>query len=161
MLTAKIIKGALAAALLIGLPGAGMAIAQDAESLQQPAPTEVSEGQLDSFANAYRAVQEIRQAAEPEMVAAVEASGLTVEEFMAIAQTQTSPEAAPTEIPTEQAEQFEAAAQGVIAIQEEARGEMTAAIQEEGLTVEEFEAIIAMAQEDPQLQEQIAERLSQ
>lgn len=43
----------------------------------QPDPADITEEQLDQFARAYLAVQAIQQETQAEMVAAVEAEGLT------------------------------------------------------------------------------------
>lgn len=52
-----------------------------------------------------------------------------------------------------------AAVEQVAAIQADVRGEITAAIEAENLTVGEFEQILLMVQQDPGLQEQINQRL--
>lgn len=124
----------------------------------QPAPLESVTGeQLDQFVSAYQAIQVIQQETQAEMLAAVEAEGLTVDEFNAIAQTMQSPTGA--DLPPQQAEPFVAAAEQVSAIQADGRNEMAAAIQAESLTIGEFEQILLMAQQDPMLQEQINQRL--
>ncbi|NJL48912.1 MAG: DUF4168 domain-containing protein [Leptolyngbyaceae cyanobacterium SM2_5_2] len=122
--------------------------------------TEVSETQLDSFANAYRSIQAIQESAQAELVAAVEGQGLTVDDYNAIAEAQESPDAA-AQIPPEQSEQFAAAAEQVSAIRTEVQAEMEAAIQAENLSIEEFEQILALAQQDPEVQQAISERLAE
>ncbi|MGB3203069.1 MAG: DUF4168 domain-containing protein [Nodosilinea sp.] len=163
MKPSTLLNSLLAATLMLGVPAA--AIAQDQETPtpaeaapSDVAPIEVSESQIDRFANAYRAIQAIQQATQAELVAAVEAEGLTVNDYNAIAESQQSPDAA--EVPAEQAEQFAAAAAQVDTLRAGAREEMQAAIAAEELTVEEFEQILAQAQQDPTLQEAIVERLS-
>lgn len=160
-----LLKSLLTAAFLLGTPAAVMAQAQDAPAPAQPAqaapdsePLEVSEEQIDSFANAYRAIQTIQQAVQADLVAAIETEGLAVEDYNAIAASQQNPETA-TDVSPEQSEQFAAAAEQVATLREEARQEMYAAIEAEALTVDEFEQILAQAQQDPDLQQAIAERL--
>lgn len=123
----------------------------------QPAPVEVTDEQLDRFVSAYQAIQVIQQETQADMVAAVEAEGLTVDEFNAIAQTLQSPNG--SELPPQQAEPFMAAVEQVSAIQADVRDEMAAAIEAENLTVGEFDQILLMAQQDTGLQEQINQRL--
>lgn len=101
----------------------------------------------------------IRQETQSELIAAVEAEGLTVEEFNAIAEVQQSPEAA-SEVAPDQAEKFNAAVEQLSVIQAEAQAEIEAAIEAERLTVEEFEQILALAQQDPALRAEITQRLS-
>jgi len=184
MKTSRFLTSALAAAaLLIGAP-AGVAMAQAPEPTPESeaspeteaapgsevtptteaappgAEVEVSETQLDSFANAYRSIQVIQESARAELIAAVEAEGLTVDDYNAIAEAQESPEVA-AQISPEQSEQFAAAVEQVSAIRTEAQAEMEAAIQAENLSVEEFEQILALAQQDPEIQQAISERLTE
>lgn len=165
MKPSTLFKSLLAATLMLGVPAAAIAQDQEAPAPAQPAqpaqaaPTEVSEGQIDRFVSAYQAIRAIQQAAQAELVAAVEAEGLTVDDYNAIAESQQSPEAA-AEVPAEQAEQFAAAAAQVATLREGAREEMQAAIVAEELTVEEFEQILALAQQDPALQQAIVERIN-
>ncbi|MGG6240076.1 DUF4168 domain-containing protein [Nodosilinea sp. AN01ver1] len=170
MKPSTLLKSLLAATLMLGVPAAAIAQGQEAPTQEQEAPApaqseqpapamEVSEGQIDRFVSAYQAIQTIQQAVQAELVAAVEAEGLTVDDYNAIAESQQSPEAA-AEVPAEQAEQFAAAAQQVATLREGAREEMQAAIVAEELTVEEFEQILAQAQQDPALQQAIVERLN-
>lgn len=172
MKPSKMFQNLLAATLIIGAPGIAVAqeqpptpsaVPEEAQG-QDPAPSEstpveVSDSQLDKFVSAYQAIQTIQQSVQAELVAAVEAEGLTVDDYNVIAESQQTPDAA--EVPSEQAEQFAAAAAQVATLREGAREEMYAAIEAEALTVDEFEQILARAQQDPELQQAIAERLAQ
>jgi hypothetical protein len=160
-----LLKSLLATTLMLGVPAAAIAQNPETPTPAQPAqsepvaPIEVSESQIDRFVSAYQAIRAIQQAAQAELVAAVEAEGLTVDDYNAIAESQQTPETA-TEVPAEQAEQFTAAAAQVATLRADAREEMQAAIVAEELTVEEFEQILAQAQQDPALQQAIVERLN-
>jgi predicted RNA-binding Zn ribbon-like protein len=159
MTSSTLFKGLLAATLLLGAPGA--AVAQEgAPAPTQTAPAEISETQIDRFVSAYQAIQTIQQSVQADLVAAVEAEGLTVDDYNAIAEAQQSPETA-TQVDPAQAEQFAAAAAQVATLREEARADMQAAIAAEDLSLAEFEQILAQAQQDPALQQTITERLAQ
>ncbi|WP_017300377.1 DUF4168 domain-containing protein [Nodosilinea nodulosa] len=167
MKPSTLLKSLLASTVLLGTPAAVMAQTQGAPAPDQPAqaapeptpePMEVSEEQIDSFANAYQAIQTIQQAVQADLVNAVEAQGLTVDTYNAIAASQQTPETA-TDVSPEQAEQFAAAAEQVATLRAGARQEMQAAIEAHSLTVDEFEQILAQAQQDTDLQQAIAERL--
>lgn len=163
MKPSTLFKGLLAATLLLGVPVAAVAQEQEAPApapAQAAPPVEVSETQIDRFVSAYQAIQTIQQAVQADLVAAVEAQGLTVDDYNAIAASQQSPEAA-AEVPPEQAEQFAAASEQVATLRDGARTEMHAAIEATSLTVEEFEQIMAQAQADPALQQVIVERLAE
>ncbi|NMF83334.1 DUF4168 domain-containing protein [Nodosilinea sp. P-1105] len=165
MKPSTLLRGVLAATLVIAAPAA--AVAQQPETAPQPEmapqPTpepqvELSPAQIDSFVNAYQAIQMIQQEVQADLVAAVEAEGLSVDDYNAIAESQQSPEAA-AEIPAEQTEQFAAAVEQVSTIRASARDDMEAAIQAQDLTIEEFEQILTQAQQDPALQQEINQRL--
>lgn len=158
MRTSRFLTGTVAAILLMGASG-GAALAQAPE----PAPTpqaQLSETQIDSFVSAYRAIQAIQEEAQSDLIMAVESQGLSVEDYNRIAEAQQSPDMA-AEIPAEETEQFVAAVEQVRTIRTEAQAEMEAAIQAESLTLEEFGQILTLAQQDPQVQAAISERLAQ
>ncbi|WP_081972503.1 DUF4168 domain-containing protein [Leptolyngbya sp. KIOST-1] len=161
MQPSTVLNSLLAATLLLGVPAAAIAQGQEAPApaqAEQPTQVEVSEGQIDRFVSAYQSIQAIQEAVQAELVAAVEAEGLTVDDYNAIAESQQSPETA-AEVPAEQAEQFAAAAAQVTTLRQGAREEMQAAIAAEEMTIEEFEQILTQAQQDPALQQAIVERL--
>ncbi|MEO1069030.1 MAG: DUF4168 domain-containing protein [Cyanobacteria bacterium J06638_6] len=160
MKTSTLLKGLLAATLILGAPAAAVAQEQTEPAPSQAAPVEVSETQIDSFVSAYQAIQNIQQAVQPEIVAAVEAEGLTVDDYNTIAAAQQSPDAA-AEVDPAQAEQFAAATEQIAELQAAAGQEMRAAIEAEDLTVDEFDQILALAQQDPDLQQAITERLAE
>lgn len=157
MISQKLFATSSAVLLLMGAVATSPALAQQAPQ-PQPTQTQLSEGQISRFVIAYQAVQTIRAEAQPEFIAAVEAEGLTVEEFNAIAEAQQNPETT-AQISPEQAEQFTAAVNQLTVIQEEVQAEMQVAIQDAGLTIEEYQAILGAAQQDETLRQQINEQL--
>jgi len=169
MLTSSLLKGSLIAAMLAVTPIAileGQAVAQEPQLAQAPPPempdsqATLSEQQIEQFANAYQAIEIIQEEVQADMIEAVEAEGLTIEEFNAIAQSQQNPQSQ-AEVPPEQLEQFAAAAEQITIIRTNAQAEIESAIQAEGLSVEEFEQILAMAQQDEALQQTINQHLAQ
>ena len=159
MVKATLLSGAIATLVLGSVPmvTAAPVVAQTTEAAPLETMT-VTDEQIESFATAYEAIESIQAVTQIAMVAAVESEGLTVEEFNEIAQAQAAPEAEATVSP-EQTEQFTAATEQVVALQSAAESEIAAAIQATGLTVDEFEQIFELAQQDPSLQEQIIQRL--
>lgn len=158
MRTSRLLTGTVATLLLMGASG-GAALAQ----VSAPAPTpqtQLSDSQIDRFVSAYQAIQAIQAEVQSDLIMAVEAQGLSVEDYNRIAAAQQSPETAAT-IPTDEAEQFAAAVGQVRAIRAEAQAEMETAIQAENLTPEEFGQILTLAQQDPQVQAILRERLAQ
>ena len=85
MKPSTLFRSLLAATLMLGAPAAAIAQGQEAPApaqSEQPAPVmEVTEGQIDRFVSAYQAIQTIQQSVQAELVAAVEAEGLTVDDY--------------------------------------------------------------------------------
>lgn len=147
-------------AVLLGFGAVGTiepAIAQMPPT-EQSEPVDLTNEHLDRFANAFQAIRTIQQESQEEMIAAVEAEGLTIDEFNTIAQSQDSPAAA-EQVSPEQIEQFATAAEQVAAIQTQAQDKIQSAIQAENLTLQEFEQILIRVQQDPSLQAEINQRL--
>jgi hypothetical protein len=143
-------------ALAAPLPGASTL-----PLLAQASPLDITAADITNFANAYEAIQTIKQDAENDMVAAVEAEGLTVEQFNTIAQTQLEAEDdVATDVSDEETAQFRTAVEEIIAIRQTAELEMQTAIEAEGLSVEDFNQILAQAEEDTDLQQQIRDELT-
>jgi hypothetical protein len=118
--------------------------------------------EISDFANAYRSIQSIKQDAEAEMVEAVEAEGLSVEQFNAIVDNQIDNETGELSNTSEaETAQFESAVDSIIAIRQNAELDMESAIQNEGISVERFNQIIDQASQDDALKQQISDQLSQ
>ncbi|WP_035991573.1 DUF4168 domain-containing protein [Leptolyngbya sp. KIOST-1] len=159
MLKAALLSGSLAAVLLglsaAVLPAPGLAQAP----APQTTPLDLDDDQLDRFVSALQSVRGIEQATQAAIVAAVEAEGLTMDEFNRLVQTLQESNGA--ELPPPQVAPFRTAAEQVVAIQSAGYETMAAAIQAEDLTVEEFDQILYQAQRDPVLLEQINQRLAE
>ncbi|HIK46048.1 MAG TPA: DUF4168 domain-containing protein [Leptolyngbyaceae cyanobacterium M65_K2018_010] len=127
-----------------------------------PAPTRVPRADVAQFAQAYQAIQEIRATAEADMVQAVEAVGLTVDRFNAIADSQTSDSAqAPKSSARPDDPRFSAALDRILALRQQAEMAMASAIEETGLSVDRFNQILDQANEDSDLYQRIGEQLKQ
>lgn len=154
MLKSVIVGIALLAMVLVGaLPAAADPVPQ----AQDPA-AEVSAANVERFANAYAAIQDTQAVAEAKMIAAVEAEGLTLEEFNSLVAAQQSSDVSTT-MPAETAEQFDSAIEQIIAIRTDAQAEMQSEITAEGLEIEEFNSILEQARGDLELQERIRAEL--
>lgn len=116
----------------------------------------IEDADIETFVVAYQAVLDIQQQAEVEMAAQVEAEGLSVERFGEIAddrQGMASPEMVPvTEAETDS---FTAAVEAIIAIRQAAEVDMQASIETAGLSVDEFNLILATAEIDADLRQRI------
>jgi hypothetical protein len=130
-----------------------------------------SDDDITTFADAYQQVQTIRFGAEQKMAQAVQAEGLSVERFNAIAETQIddpadSPEAiakvaARAKISKAENKQFQAAVDRIIAIRQNAEGDMEAAIEDKGMAIDTFNRILEQSADDTDLQHRISDIIVQ
>jgi len=157
-----LISASLMVLLMVGvpLPAFGMSLTPHLHPiLGQTATTDFTDQEISDFASAYRSIQNIKQDAEAEMVKAVEAEGLSVEQFNAIVDNQLDSETgALTDTSEENTTKFESAVDSIIAIRQSAEMEMEAAIAHEGISVERFNQIIDQAAQDEALKQQISDQ---
>ncbi|MGF1566939.1 MAG: DUF4168 domain-containing protein [Nodosilinea sp.] len=130
----------------------------------EPATIPMAANEIATFAEAYQAIQTIKQGAEGDMVKAVESAGLTVEQFNTLAENQlaeTAPQPAPESVAraTPENEPFDAAVAAIIGIRQLAETSMADAIEATGLSVERFNQILEQAAEDVDLRSQISAQL--
>lgn len=122
---------------------------------------EVSDEELQSFVSAVSQLQTIQQEAETAMTAAVQTEGLSPERFIAIAQAQRNPEAQPDgEISEAELQTFNRAIAEASEIQANAQTRMEQAVQAEGLTVQRFNQIFAVVRQNPELLQEVRQRLN-
>lgn len=122
------------------------------------AKKDVSEEELKQFASAFMQVQSLNKQVQQDMVNTVEDEGLNVKRYSEIQQAQqdTSLESGTT---TKELENYESATQKLKKVQVQARQEMKAKIIEEGLTINRYEEIAAIIQNDTELQQWLSEYL--
>jgi len=112
----------------------------------------VSDKELQQFVSVAQHIQVINQQAQQEMIASVQQGGLDVERFSELQQAQQNPnqEAEATDM---ELKQFETATQELEKIQVQTQQQMQEKIIEEGLTVNRYQEIAAVIQNDPELQQ--------
>lgn len=148
--------------LMVGMPFPAYSL--DLSPRMQPilgqTTPDFTDQEVKDFANAYRSIQTIKQDAEAEMIKAVEAEGLSVEQFNSIVDDQLdSTTGTLSGASEEQTTQFEAAVDSIIAIRQSAELDMESAIEKEGISLERFNQMIDQANQDDALKQQISEQL--
>lgn len=139
---------------------------QEPSAEEQPAAApevtsqEVSQEDLEKFAQAVKAIQTIEEQAQTEMTQALENEGLNFDQYRTILQGQENPEAqAASEVTQDQKESFKRVNNRVAEIQEAAQSKMQEAVEAQGLKVERFQEISMAIQQNPTLREQIQQLL--
>ncbi len=153
----------LGVVLSLGLfPGMAQAVGQSAlasapgSALVAAAP--VPAGDIKTFAKAYQAIQTIRDGAEADMVAAVEAEGFTVEEFNALADQALADNKPPAD--TAVAQRFDAAIERIATLRQGAEETMVSAIEKTGMSLDRFNDIMALSDQDADLYQRIGDQIN-
>ena len=128
------------------------AIAQNAQS------ETVSDEELQKYASALNKVEIIDQDAQLKMVNAVEAEGLEVERYNEIREAQMN-ESTEVDADSEELEMHQAATMEVVKIIREVQEEMQSKIMEAGLSLNRYQEISQLVQNDPELQAKLQELL--
>lgn len=128
---------------------------------QQQVDLQVDEEELQRFANAVEQIQTIEQTAQEEINQVLEGSGFSRERFSELYQAQQSPESgATTEATPEEQQSFDQAVTQIETILQGVQAEQVEAIQSEGLEPQRFSEILAAVRQDPSLQQQVQQMLS-
>ncbi|WP_162054306.1 DUF4168 domain-containing protein [Pontibacter pamirensis] len=155
-------KGTIAAAFVVAsMSFSHAAFAQQAttpqtETQEQASAEEFSEDVLEKFVEANSTVTEIQKASRDSLISAIESENLTVDRFNELAKAHQAQKLEEVAEGTEEISAFSSAAQRVVKMQPETKERVEEAIQEEGLTVEQYEKIMAAYQSDPVVKAKIS-----
>ena len=116
--------------------------------------SEVSEAELTKFATAYMEMQVQNQEAQQEMVKIIEDEGMDVQRFSAIQQASMTPDQK-VEATDEEMKMHENVVAKMQKMQPEMEKKATEKIVASGLTMERFEALAAVIQNDQALQQRL------
>jgi hypothetical protein len=133
---------------------------QQPQQMPQQQTSDVSDKEVELFANSFQKVQQVNQQSQEKMVGAVEKEGLDVQRFNEIQQAQQDPNQ-DADASEKEMETFDAAMRQLQVIQNQAQQEMQEKITEEGLTIERYQEIISMVQNDVNLQKRLEEHMEE
>lgn len=119
---------------------------------------EVSGEELNQFASALQQVQTVNQQAQGVMIKTIEEEGLEVQRYNEIQQAEQDPNQE-TNATDEELKQYEVATTEIEKIQIQTQQVMQEKIVEVGLTINRYQEIAAIVQNDPELQQKIQEYL--
>ncbi len=133
---------------------------QETEQGMIPAVKEdFTDQELQQFIEANKVAIGVQQSAEQKMISAIEKEGLDIQTFNEILTSKQNPEAETQATPEDQGK-FNTAVEEVVKIQEEMMTEMESAIQETGISVEQYEEILLAYQQSPVVQEKLNQMLN-
>lgn len=119
-------------------------------------PGGFSDDELKGFANAFVQVMSIQQQGQMQMIEQIEEHEMTVQRFNEIYMQSMEMPIEEIEMESqEEMESFLAVSEEIDKIQVELEGVLISTIEEEGLSIEKYEAIITEYQQNPELQQRI------
>lgn len=117
----------------------------------QPAlQVRISPQELQKFANAVEQLLVIEREAQQQMIQAIQQEGFTATRFREILSAQPS-----TPVTDEERQKFGQALTKVAAIEQQAEPKMKKAVEDQGLELQRFNQIMAAAQQNPDLRQQV------
>ncbi|ARS34283.1 DUF4168 domain-containing protein [Pontibacter actiniarum] len=150
-------KGTIAAAFV----ATSLCFGQAAFAQQTAAPQEqqtsqtYSDEELRSFLDANTKATEIQKESRTALVSAIEEQDLSVDRFNELAKAHRQKKLEEVAENPEEIAAFSTAAQAIVQLQPEVKEKVEQAIEEEGLTMEEYNNILKAYKEDPAVQAQI------
>lgn len=124
---------------------------------QQPLKTDYSDSQLKQFLDVNKKLQPLQQAAQQHIVKSIENSGLTVDRFREIAQSQQTGKAA--SLSAQDSTAFNKAAGEIMKEKGKTDSQMVSVIQKEGMDLQTFQGIAMAYQQSPEIQQKINKML--
>ncbi len=123
---------------------------------QQQMTHEFTDDEIRMFASAVKAAEEVQQDSHQKIQDAIEAEGMTMQEFNQTHQKMQNPD---VDVNPEKQAKFENAFQKVNQIQAETDGKIREEIEEAGLDYEKYHQIMNAYRQDPELQQKVNEHL--
>ena len=120
---------------------------------QQAIKTDYSDSELQKFLDVNKKLQPLQQTAQEHILKSIESSGLTVERFREIAQSQQKGSATP--LPEKDSSAFNKAAQAIMQEKGKTDSQMIAVIKKEGMDLNTFQAIAMAYRQSPEVQKKI------
>lgn len=131
------------------------------EQQQQPAgDVDVSDEELETFADAVVNIQEVQMESQQEMQQVLREEGIDVETYNKIVQgLQMGQSADEIDVTDEEMDQYESASETIEERQAEVEEKVNNAVEEAGMTMDRFQEINQAVEQDPQLQQRIQSEL--
>lgn len=152
--------------LAIFLLSTGILFAQVQQQQPQmpdlPASSDVSDDEIEQIATTIGELEPIQVKAQEKIGAALEEEGISMERFQQMMMAMQNPQMADqVDISDEEMATIEGMQPKLMEIQGEAEQEMSAKMEENGLTMERYRMVVMGAQQDPDLMERLQSELEE
>lgn len=138
------------------------AMIANAQAMQSPntqqQSVDVSDADLEKFANAFKEIQAINQTSQQEMMAVIQEEGMEVQRFNEIFQAEQNPQQE-ADYKADEKKKFDNISQEIETIQKDSEQKMIGKIKDEGLSVNRYQEIMMAIQNDPKMQGKLQEHL--
>ncbi|WP_158551495.1 DUF4168 domain-containing protein [Rhodohalobacter sp. SW132] len=129
---------------------------QDPMQQQPTAQTDVSDEELEQFAEISSELQGVQMESQQEMITIVEDEDLTLEVYNQIAESRHMGQSdEDLNVSSEDMEKYERASEGIAAVELEVEEEMEERIENHDMSLDRFREINVALQQDPELQQRI------
>jgi hypothetical protein len=128
---------------------------QNPNSQQQ---VDISDADLEKFANAFKEIQVINQASQQQMIAVIQEEGMEVQRFNEIFQAEQNPNQK-SEMNAEEETMFENINVEIKTIQKDSEKKMIGKIEDKGLSVNRYQQIMMAIQNNPEMQGKLQKHL--
>jgi hypothetical protein len=127
---------------------------------QQAPQTEVSQQELQKFANIVKKLQPLQRGALSQIQGAIKQQNLSEQRFGEIYQSQKNPQAQPTKkVTPEEKKKFEQVNAEIAKIQETTQSKMEEAVRAEGLEIPRFNQIFSAIRSNPALMQKVQQMI--
>lgn len=150
----SLVKAGLAACIL------SVATTYNATAQQMPAPqnvppaTDYTQEQLEEFATATKAMQQVQMEFQQKMVSAIQEAGMDPMTFQQMAQAQQNPEAK-TEYTPEQQKAFSNAMNSIMGLQKSMQDEISSSLEPYDISLQEYQIMAMSIQQSPEVTEKV------
>jgi len=120
---------------------------------------DISDGEIKQFVEAVQGIQAVEMSAQQKMMGEVAKEDMEVERFNEILQSMQNPEMKVTPPTEDESKKIQRISQSIQQIQMNAQQEMQTKIEDSGLTIERYQAIMTQVQSDPKLQNRIQQSM--
>lgn len=120
----------------------------------QAQQVEVSDAELERFAQAFQRMRMLNQQAQQQMAQIVEEEGMEIQRFNEIHQATVDP-SVEVDVTEEEQEQYREIASEIQGMQQSFQGQLEEIVESQDLTLERYEQIATQLQRDPELQERL------
>lgn len=140
------------------LSGFGIAFAQEFQQQQQPDPANITDKELEAFSGAFTEIQDIQQDLDSEIGDLIEQSDFDRDRFNQLYSAYANNnEEQLSQLSDNERRALETLMEKINSLQQEQQQTMMEVVQDNGLTVEDFNTIVAAIQQSPELQERFQE----